>query len=158
MKSDPPNLLKPLLNPPKTPLFLLVFHNWISLLEISQFQGILQLDFCYDTTIEPPKKCSKGHWAKFQTAWFGTIFCSKKCYFWPFLPNFSAPNFKKMHLLTNGNVQHSKKFWENWCRKSCKKWPKQHFLAPKQLFFAILVCQAVLNCWKWRILLFDNDW
>jgi hypothetical protein len=39
---------------------------------------------------------------------FGATFYAKKCYFWPFLPPFSGPNFTKTHQsLKTINIHHS---------------------------------------------------
>ena len=77
---------------------------------------------------------------------FGATFYAKKCYFWPFSPTFSVPNFMKTQkLFKNGNINPFQKFWENWCRKSCKKWPKRAFLGPKTAIFGHFVMLASIN-------------
>ena len=67
---------------------------------------------------------------------FGATFYAKKCYFWPFSPTSSVPNFIKTHsYFKNGNIYRPKKFWEIWCRESVKKWPKIAFFGPKTAIF-----------------------
>ena len=76
-------------------------------------KNIPKLDFCKDTPIEPQKRVVRLIRPNFGTPGFGATFYAKKCYFWPFSPTSSVPNFIKTHShFKNGNIYHSKKFWE----------------------------------------------
>ena len=119
-------------------LYSIIRRSDISLGNISKKKGknILKLDFCKDTPIEPRKRVVRLVRPNFGTPGFGATFYAKKCYFWPFSPTSSVPNFIKTHShLKNGNIYHSKKFWEIWCRESVKKWPKIAFFGPKTAIF-----------------------
>ena len=107
-------------------------------------KNIPKLDFCKDTPIEPQKRVVRLVGPNFGTPGFGATFYAKKCYFWPFSPTFSVPNFKKtQQLFKNGNINPSQKFLENWCRKRCKKWLKIAFFGPKMAIFGHLVIQVI---------------
>ena len=115
-----------------------LWRSDISLGNISKKKGknIPKLDFCKDTPIEPRKRVVRLVRPNFGTPGFGATFYAKKCYFWPFSPTSSVPNFIKTHShFKNGNIYHSKKFWEIWCRESVKKWPKIAFFGPKTAIF-----------------------
>ena len=91
-------------------LYAVRFLSWkyLNFKGSKKAKNIPKLDFCKDTPIEPQKRVVRVFGPNFEPPRFGTTFYAKNCYFWPFSPTFSAPNFIRTdHLHQNANFYHS---------------------------------------------------